>query len=91
MWTVSRRTGLFVLSYFPLAAMFIVLKWPDGWDARQLVRLGIRTLAAAALLMLPPVLVTVTGRLARTVVLLALAFALVLVIIAASSARGCMW
>jgi cytochrome b561 len=82
-WTLSRRTGLFIVSYVPLAAMFVVLKWPRGWDAPELVRLGIATLAAAALLLLVPVLVTVTGRFARVSALLALAAALVLVIIAA--------
>lgn len=82
-WAVSRRTGLFIVSYLPLAAMFIVLKWPQGWDAGQLIRLGIATLAAAALLMLLPVLVTVTGRRVQVGVLIVLAGALVVVIIAA--------
>jgi hypothetical protein len=82
-WAVSRRTGLFVISYVPLAAMFVVLKWPHGWDAGQLIRLGVAILAAAALLLLPPVLVTVTGRVVRIAVLLVLAGALVIVIIAA--------
>lgn len=83
MWAVSRRTGLFVVSYVPLAAMFVVLKWPHGWNTGQMVQLGVATLAVAALLLLPPVLVTVTGRVARVGVLLGLAAALVLVIIAA--------
>lgn len=83
MWAVSRRTGLFVVSYVPLAAMFVVLKWPHGWDAGQLIRLGVATLAVAALLLLVPVLVTVTGRAVRVGVLLVLAASLVVVIIAA--------
>jgi hypothetical protein len=82
-WAVSRRTGLFVVSYVPLAAMFVVLKWPVGWDAGQLIRLGVATLAGAALLLLPAVLVTVTGRAVRIGVLLVLAAALVIVIVAA--------
>ncbi|HWF50282.1 MAG TPA: hypothetical protein VG294_06515 [Solirubrobacteraceae bacterium] len=52
MWAVSRRTGLFVVSYVPLAAMFVVLKWPHGWNAGPLIRLGVATLAAAALVLL---------------------------------------
>ena len=83
MWAVSRRTGLFIVSYVPLAAMFLVLKWPHGWDAAQLVRLGAATLAVVALLLLAPVLVTVTGRIARVGVLVILAAALGLVILAA--------
>lgn len=86
MWAVSRRTGLFIVSYVPLAAMFVVLKWPRGWDAGQLSQLGVAILAAAALVLLPVVLVTVTGRAVRLGVLLVLAAALVIVIIAVLNA-----
>jgi hypothetical protein len=82
-WAISRRTGLFIVSYAPLAAMFVVLEWPYGWDAHQLIRLGIAILAVAALLLLAPVLVTVTGRIARGGALLVLAIALALLIFAA--------
>lgn len=82
MWAISRRTGLFIVSYVPLAAMFIVLKWPHGWSAGQLIRLGLAILAVVALLLLAPVLVTVTGHIARVGVLLILALALALLILA---------
>jgi hypothetical protein len=84
-WAISRRTGLFIVSYVPLAAMFVVLKWPHGWNAGQLIRLGVAVLSVAALLLLMPVLVTVTGRIARVGVLLVLTVALALLTLAALS------
>jgi hypothetical protein len=80
---VSRRTGLFIVSYVPLAAMFVVLKWPHGWDAAHLFRLGLATIAAAALGLAPASMVTITGRGARRGVCVALVAALVLTVIAA--------
>jgi hypothetical protein len=84
-WAVSRRTGLFIVSYVPLAAMFVVLKWPHGWDAGHLIRLGLATLAAAALVLVPASMVTITGRVAQLFVSLAFVAALVLTVIAALS------
>ncbi len=83
MWAVSRRTGLFVVSYVPLAAMFVVLKWPHGWDAGHLIRLAVAALAVAALVLAPASMVTITGRVVRVGVSLVLVAALVLTIIAA--------
>ena len=68
MWALSRRTGLFIVSYVPLAIMFMVLKWPAGWSAEELVKLACVLIACAALTLLVPALVSVTGRLARSVV-----------------------
>ncbi len=44
-WAVSRRTGLFIVSYVPLAAMFAVLHWPSGWSASELIQLALMTTA----------------------------------------------
>ena len=82
-WAVSRRTGLFIVSYVPLAAMFVVLKWPQGWDAGQLIRLGMADSRRSGAADVLPVLVTVTGRRVQVGVLIVLAGALVVVIIAA--------
>lgn len=80
MWAVSRRTGLFMVSYVPLAAMFAVLHWPSGWSAAQLIKLAVMMIAIAALLLFAPAVVTVTGRVARwpVRVVLAIVFALAL-------------
>jgi hypothetical protein len=75
MWAVSRRTGLFIVSYVPLAAMFVVLEWPRGWDAGHLVRLGVAVFASAAVVLLVPALVTITGQLTRIAVVLVLVIA----------------
>jgi hypothetical protein len=64
-WALSRRTGLFIVSYLPLAIMFMVLKWPAGWSAGELLRLACVLIACAALTLLVPALVSVTGPLAR--------------------------
>jgi len=80
-WTVSRRTGLFIVSYVPLAIMFVVLKWPHGWDAGHLIRLGIAMIAVAALTLLVPAMVTVTGSIARAIVTIGLLAALAITII----------
>jgi hypothetical protein len=37
MWAIGRRTALFIVSYVPLAAMFLALRWPSGWSADDLV------------------------------------------------------
>lgn len=68
MWAVSRRTGLFIVSYVPLAAMFAVLRWPSGWTAVELIRLLITVVAIAALSLITPAVVAVTGPIARWVV-----------------------
>ncbi len=68
MWAVSRRTGLFIVSYVPLAAMFALLHWPSGWSAAELIKLVVVVVAIAALLLFAPAVVTVTGSVARWVV-----------------------
>ena len=80
MWAVSRRTGLFIVSYVPLAAMFAVLRWPSGWSAAELIKLAVMMVAIAALLLFAPAVVTVTGPLARRVVrvVVAIVFAVAL-------------
>jgi hypothetical protein len=41
MWSLGRRSALFVVSYTPLAAMFLALRWPTGWSVCDLARAGI--------------------------------------------------
>jgi hypothetical protein len=48
-WVLGRRSALFIVSYAPLAAMFLGLRWPAGWDAADLAKLAVGVLAAAAL------------------------------------------
>jgi hypothetical protein len=48
-----RRTGLFLVSYAPLAAMFVAAKWPGGWSAATLARCAAWIAAAVSLLVLP--------------------------------------
>jgi hypothetical protein len=67
-WALSRRTGLFFVSYVPLAVMFMLLKWPAGWTAGQLIKLGLVLAAVVALVLLIPALVAVTGSVARWMV-----------------------
>jgi hypothetical protein len=67
-WALSRRTGLFIVSYFPLALMFVVLRWPSGWSAAELIRLGVLMVAFAALALTGPASVAVTGKIARWLV-----------------------
>jgi hypothetical protein len=64
-WAVSRRSGLFIVSYVPLAAMFAVLHWPSGWTAAALIRMAATVIAIATLVLFVPAAVTVTGRVAR--------------------------
>ena len=68
MWAISRRTGLFIVSYVPLAAMFALLRWPSGWSASELIKLVVVVVAIAALSLFAPAVVTVTGPVARWVV-----------------------
>ena len=68
MWAIGRRTGLFVVSYAPLAAMFLVLEWPTGWSAGDLGRLAAWVAAVAAFALLLPAIVMVTGGFARATV-----------------------
>jgi hypothetical protein len=62
MWGVGRRSGLFIISYAPLAAMFVVLEWPTGWSATALGHLGIWLAAAGTLAVLPAAGATLTGK-----------------------------
>ena len=80
MWAVSRRTGLFIVSYVPLAAMFAVLRWPSGWSSIELIKLAVMMVAIAALVLFAPAVVTVTGRVAGWVirVVLVIVFAIAL-------------
>jgi len=68
MWALARRTGLFVVSYVPLAVMFAMLRWPRGWSASQLLKAGVLMVVFAALLLFLPALIAVTGQTARWVV-----------------------
>jgi len=84
MWAVGRRSGFFIVSYAPLAAMFVVLKWPEGWAFSELAALGFWLVAVAVLVLLVPSLATVTGSSGRifvgfAVLAAAVAFALGLV------------
>lgn len=65
MWALSRRTGLFIVSYVPLALMFAALRWPMGWSFLQLLKIAAAMVAIAALLLFLPAVVAVTGRIAR--------------------------
>lgn len=68
MWAFGRRTGLFIVSYVPLAAMFAALRWPQGWRASRLVELAVVMVALAGLVLFVPALIAVTGPVARWVV-----------------------
>jgi len=48
-----RRSGLFLVSYAPLAAMFVAVKWPTGWSGRELVLLALWVVGVTSLLVLP--------------------------------------
>lgn len=62
MWALGRRTALFIVSYAPLAAMFMVLEWPSGWSACELAHLAAWISAAAALLVATMAASSLTGR-----------------------------
>lgn len=62
MWALGRRTALFVVSYAPLAAMFMVLQWPSGWSARDLLELALWLAAAAVLVVFAAASPTLGGR-----------------------------
>jgi hypothetical protein len=76
MWAVGRRTGFFVVSYAPLAAMFAVLKWPNGWSATELVELGVWLAAIPTLVLLAPSLRAFVGVRQKVVVGIAVVAAL---------------
>lgn len=61
MWAIGRRTAFFVVSYAPLAAMFVALKWPTGWDASAIARLGAWISAIAVLIVVPAALTLSSG------------------------------
>src|SRR5215207_3787682 len=48
-----RRSGLFLVSYAPLAAMFVAAKWPTGWSSTELALLALWVAGVASLLVLP--------------------------------------
>jgi hypothetical protein len=48
-----RRSGLFLVSYAPLSAMFVAAKWPTGSSGRELALLALWVLGVASLLVLP--------------------------------------
>ncbi len=62
MWAFGRRTALFIVSYAPLAAMFLVLRWPSGWSPTDLAGLALWLGALAVGISLLPVVVTLAGR-----------------------------
>jgi hypothetical protein len=53
MWALLRRSGLFIVSYAPLAAMFVAAKWPSGWSARELLLLALWLIGATGVLLFP--------------------------------------
>jgi hypothetical protein len=53
MWALFRRSGLFIVSYAPLAAMFVAAKWPNGWSAAQLLLLAVWLVGVAGFLIFP--------------------------------------
>lgn len=61
----SRRTGLFIISYVPLSAMFLALKWPVGWSADALLPLGAWVVAVAFVVLTPAGVTIVTGSIAK--------------------------
>lgn len=81
MWALSRRTSLFVVSYAPLAAMFMLSRWPEGRTAAEMIR-GLAVVSAVVtlgvLLLAVPVLV---GAAARAVTALAVAGAVMILIL----------
>jgi hypothetical protein len=62
MWALGRRTALFIVSYAPLAAMFLVLRWPSGWSSAELAELALWLGALALGVSLLPVIATLAGR-----------------------------
>lgn len=68
MWAFSRRTALFIVSYAPLAAMFLVLRWPAGWPPADLTKLGIWLVALALGFSLACAIPTLAGRRRRLAV-----------------------
>jgi hypothetical protein len=80
MWALGRRTALFVVSYAPLAAMFMVLQWPSGWSSRELVLLGIWLVALSVLLVSLAATPALIGRGRRALLLAAPVVAAALVI-----------
>jgi hypothetical protein len=53
MWALLRRSGLFIVSYGPLAAMFVATKWPRGWSARDLLLLALWLVGVTGVLLFP--------------------------------------
>src|SRR5437870_5151832 len=85
MWGAGKRTSLFIISYGPLAAMFMVLHWPSGWSATDMAELGLWLTAVAWLLVLPIAALSLTGRSAGAVLAMGSLIAGVVVIL------GVMW
>jgi hypothetical protein len=50
---LARRTGLFVVSYAPLAAIVVVARWPTGWSMPDLLPLALWLAAVASVLAFP--------------------------------------
>ena len=50
MWAIGRRTALFIISYVPLAAMFLAQRWPSGWSTADLALVGLVVAGAATVL-----------------------------------------
>jgi hypothetical protein len=53
MWALLRRSGLFIVLYAPLAAMFVAAKWPNGWSTSDLLLLAVGRVGVTGLLLLP--------------------------------------
>jgi hypothetical protein len=81
MWALGRRTALFIVSYAPLAAMFMVLEWPSGWSTMDLVDLAVWLVAVAFLLVGLASASSLTGPRWKLTIGLGVAVAMALVIV----------
>jgi len=68
MWAISRRASLFAISYTPLAVIYLVLRWPAGWSALDLVSIAAFAAAPVALIILPPAVTLLASKRAKLVV-----------------------
>jgi hypothetical protein len=81
MWAISRRTGLFVVSYAPLAAMFMLSRWPEGRAADEMVSALAFVAAIVVLLVLPFAAPVLVGARVRVAAVLSVAGAVAVLVI----------
>jgi hypothetical protein len=53
---------MFIVSYAPLAAMFLVLRWPSGWSSTDLAHLGLWLVTLSVTLSVMLIFPTLAGR-----------------------------